>query len=95
MSPLPRQLAALVVGASLAAASAGALAASQLHKCVDGGRTVYQQQACSPSTQPDVAASAAQTTARASASVADQAASAPRKVRASPAPASGAPATPR
>ena len=56
MSPLPRPIAALLVGALLAGPCAGAFAASQLYKCVDGGRTVYQQQACSPSSQPEVAA---------------------------------------
>ena len=95
MSPLPRGIAALLLGASLAGPGAGAFAASQLYKCVDSGRTVYQQQACSPSTQPESAASAAQATVRASAAVTDPAASAPRRIRASSAPASSALATPR
>jgi len=95
MNPLPSRIAALLVGALLAGPCAGAFAASQLYKCVDGGRTVYQQQACSPSTQPESAASAAQATARVSAAVTDPAASAPRRIRASSAPASSALATPR
>ena len=95
MSPLPRRIAALLVGASLAGPCAGAFAASQLYKCVDGGRTVYQQQACSPSTQPDVAATVPPAMAKASAPVADSASSAPRRIRASSSPASAALATPR
>ena len=44
--------------AALAIAIAGdAFAASQMYKCVENGRTVYQQQACNP--QPEPAASAA------------------------------------
>jgi len=101
MSTSPRRLAGLVVGALLAGPLAGAFAASQLHKCIDGGRTVYQQQACSPSAQPEtpvsVAAhpSAANAAAKASAPVAHAAATPPGKVKASPSPASSAPATPR
>ena len=101
MNPLTRGIAALFVGASLGAPGAGAFAASQLHKCIDGGRTVYQQQACSASAQPEtpvsVAAqpSAANAAAKASAPIAHAAAVAPAKVRASPSPASSAPATPR
>ena len=95
MSPSSRRVAALFVGALLAAPCTAVVAASQLFKCVDGGRTVYQQQACSPSTQPESAASAAQATARVSAAVTDPAASAPRRIRASSLPASAALATPR
>ena len=95
MNPLTRGIAALFVGASLGAPGAGAFAASQLYKCVDGGRTVYQQQACSPSTQPEVAASAPQSTAKVSAPVTDSASSAPRRIRALSSPASSALATPR
>ena len=90
MSPTHRHIAALVVGASLAAPCIGAFAASQLYKCVDGGRTVYQQQACSPSAQAEVAASAPHGAAKASAPAAG-----PRKLRASSLPASSALATRR
>jgi len=93
-----RRLAGLLVGASLAGPLAGAFAASQLHKCVDGGRTVYQQQACSPSAQPETPVSVAahpSAAAKASAPVAHAAATPPGKVKASPSPASSAPATPR
>ena len=95
MSPSSRRVAALFVGALLAAPCTAVVAASQLFKCVDGGRTVYQQQACSPTTQPEVAASAPQTTAKVSAPVTDSAASAPRRIRALSSPASSALATPR
>jgi len=95
MSPLPRGIAALLLGASLAGPGAGAFAASQLYKCVDGGRTVYQQQACSPSTQPDAASTVSPAMAKASAPSADSASSAPRRIRALPSPASAALATPR
>jgi hypothetical protein len=104
VKPLHRQLAALLVGASLAWPCAGAFAASQLFKCVDGGRTIYQQQACAPSTQPEVAASAPPVSAKPGApgAMANTAAPlgeavsvAPRKLKASSSPASAAPATPR
>jgi hypothetical protein len=95
MNPLPRGIAALLVGASLGGPGAGAFAASQLYKCVDGGRTVYQQQACSPSMQSDTALTVAPAMANASAPAADSAASAPRKIRASSSPASSALAMPR
>jgi hypothetical protein len=94
MSPLARRVAALFAGALLALPCACPFAASQLYKCVDGGRTVYQQQACSVSSQPEAAASAPRIGAKASAPAADAASAAPRKLR-SPSPASSAPATPR
>ena len=65
-----------------------AFAASQMYKCVENGRTVYQQQACNP--QPEAAASAA----KAAASAASDASAAGKKVR-RPSPASSGPATPR
>jgi uncharacterized iron-regulated membrane protein len=67
--------------AVLLLAPASAFAGSQLFKCVDGGRTIYQQQACSVS-EPEAPASAAK-------------ADAARKVRQASVPASAAPATPR
>jgi hypothetical protein len=39
-------------------------AAPQLFKCVDGGRTVYQQQACPVTSQAEPAASAAHGSAK-------------------------------
>jgi len=62
-------------------------AGSQLFKCIDGARTIYQQQACSVSTAADPAASAARADAAPPA--------APRKLKPASASASAAPATPR
>ena len=74
--------------AALAIAIAGdAFAASQMYKCVENGRTVYQQQACSASTTVDSPASAVK------AEAASQAA--PRRLKPAPASASAAPAMPR
>ena len=76
------------LAATLALSLGGdAFAASQMYKCVENGRTVYQQQACNP--HPDAAASAAKGPASAASD-----ASSPRKLR-RPSPASSAPATPR
>jgi uncharacterized iron-regulated membrane protein len=76
--------------ASLALALAGiaapAAAGSQLFKCVDGGRTVYQQQACPAST-------AAEPASALKAEAASQ--TAPRKLKPPSASASAAPATSR
>jgi len=93
MTRTDRRLAAVLVGASLAWPCAGAFAASQLHKCVDGGRTVYQQQACSPSAQPEPVATAPHASSKASAPSTDTASIAPRKIKAPSAAASAAPAT--
>jgi len=93
MTVVKRRLAAVLVGASLAWPFAGAFAASQLYKCVDGGRTVYQQQACAPSAHPEPVSSAPHASAKASAPSTDTASVAPRRVKAPPAAASAAPAT--
>jgi len=77
--------AASLLALAFAASAGPAIAGSQLFKCLDGGRTVYQQQACSVSTAVDPPASAVK------AEAASQAA--PRKLK--PASASAAPATPR
>jgi len=83
-------LALLRLVAALALAIAGdAFAASQMYKCVENGRTVYQQQACNP--QPEPAASAA----RPAASAASDAASPAGKPLKRPSAASSAPATRR
>ena len=81
MRPLLGRFAGAIAGAVLAAPCAGSFAASQLFKCVDGGRVVYQQQACPVSSQPDGAASAARIGAKASAPMADASTAAPRKLR--------------
>ena len=76
------------LAAAIAIALVGdAFAASQMFKCVDGGRTVYQQQPCSP--PPEPAASTAQPPASAASNAA------PAKKLKRPSPASSAPATPR
>jgi hypothetical protein len=80
------------IGAALAVALCGdALAASQMYKCIEGSRTVYQQQPCNP--QAEAAASAPRAAAPASAA-SDAGSAAAKKIR-RPSPASSAPATPR
>ena len=79
----------LAAALALAVAS-DAFAAAQLYKCVENGRTVYQQQACNP--QPESAA--ASTTRPPASAASDASAAAARKVK-RPWPASSAPATPR
>ena len=44
---------------ALAALAGPAGAASKMYKCVEGGRTIYQQQACAVSAQAEAPASAA------------------------------------
>ena len=68
-----------------------AFAASQMYKCVENGRTVYQQQACNPQPQVEAAASAAHPPASA---VSDAPSAAAKKIK-RPSPASSAPAKPR
>ena len=85
-------VAAAFAVAALAAVDAGA--ASQMFKCVEGGRTVYQQQACSASAASDAPASAPRGTAKASAA-AEGASAAARKPRPASLAASSVPATPR
>ncbi len=67
-------------------------ASPQLFKCVEGGRTVYQQQACPVTSQPEPAASGPAATTKIASEPATKVA-----VRLRPAspPASSAPATPR
>jgi hypothetical protein len=92
----PRKLARLVAAtalATLALAGSGSFAATQMFKCIIGGRTVYQQQAC----PADAEAPKAATTTAASSPPASAAASsaAPRKPKPGVTPASTVPATPR
>jgi hypothetical protein len=87
-------LAAVAMGLGLLAASGGpALAATKMFKCVVGGRTIYQQQACSAEAEAPKA-SAAVASAPAVAAMASQPAG-ERKARRASRPASGVPATPR
>ncbi|HZW73762.1 MAG TPA: hypothetical protein VFF43_09455 [Caldimonas sp.] len=83
-------IARLAAALALAVAS-DAFAAPQMYKCVENGRTVYQQQACNPQPQAEAAASAAHP---ASSAASDAHSAATKKVR-RPSPASSAPATPR
>jgi hypothetical protein len=67
MKRCSRALFALAAACALAVLADSGLAASQLlYKCVDGGRTVYQQQACPVSAMPDAPASAVKTAPAAS-----------------------------
>jgi hypothetical protein len=101
MSPSRRRAALVLVGASLTWSCTAAFAASQLFKCVEGGRTVYQQQACSPSSQPEpppgtaTKASAPTSMAKASAPAGQATLVSQGKVKMPPSPASSALATPR
>jgi hypothetical protein len=80
----------LVACAALALAAAHAQGASKMFKCVEGGRTIYQQQACAVVAEP---ASAPRAAAKASAAVAS--ASADVRVRQALPAASSAPAARR
>ena len=87
-------LAALAAALALALATPKiATAGAQLFKCVEGGRTVYQQQACPLSSQPE-GASAPRAAAKAS-GPAEPALAAARKIKPSSStpPASAVPAT--
>jgi hypothetical protein len=79
--------------ALLAAAGGEAQAATQMFKCIVGGRTIYQQQACAAEAEAPKA-SAAAASAPAAAAVASQPAG-ERRPRPASRPASSAPATPR
>ena len=94
MKALPRSIAAVAAATALAWPSGAAFGASQLFKCVDGGRTVYQQQACPLSSQAEPASAAPRLSARTGVASTETAASAPpRKVKPT-SPASSGPATP-
>jgi hypothetical protein len=84
MTTIARLAAALAL-----AIGSDAFAAAQMYKCVENGRTVYQQQACNPQPEPEASA------AKAPASAASDASSAAGKKVRRPSPASSAPATPR
>jgi hypothetical protein len=84
-------LAALASACALAALPSAAGASTQLFKCVEGGRTVYQQQGCPVSAQAEPPA------APPPAALKVDAASTPasRRLKPASAPASSVPATPR
>jgi hypothetical protein len=83
----------LVAALALASLVGPAGAAPQMYKCVEGGRTVYQQQACPVTPQADAPAASAPKPAASAAS--DAASAAARKLRRPLPPASSVPATPR
>jgi hypothetical protein len=82
-------IAALVLGVNTASA------ATQMFKCISGGRTIYQQQACPVGAEPASAPAAAAASAPARNASAVVAPAAARKVRPASRPASGVPAKPR
>ena len=57
MNPRPLAVARFAAALTLGLAAIGASPAAQLFKCMEGGRTVYQQQAC-PVSGAEPAASA-------------------------------------
>jgi hypothetical protein len=79
--------------AALAGGSGEAMAATQMFKCIIGGRTIYQQQAC-PADAEAPKASAAAGNAPVAATTASQA-TVGRKAKPASRPASSVPATPR
>ena len=85
-----RALCAAAASLLLAVPSWSMAASPQLFKCVEGGRTVYQQQACPVSSQLEPAASGPTSTSKAASEPATRVAA--RLKPASP-PASSAPAT--
>ena len=84
----------LAACAALALAAAQAEGGSQMFKCIEGGRTIYQQRACAVTAQPESAASAPHATPKASSPVASASTGA-AKVRQAPPAASPAPAARR
>jgi hypothetical protein len=88
-----RAVLALSAALCLAVAPSWSTAASpQLFKCVEGGRTVYQQVACPLTAQVEAAASGAQPSAKAASEPTRKVAS---RIRPASPTAPSAPATPR
>ena len=77
---------------SLLTPTGSSAAGPRLFKCIDGGRTVYQQQACPVTSQVDAAPSPVRASAKAASEPAPRATA--RLKQASPT-ASSVPATPR
>jgi hypothetical protein len=78
---------ALAAAALATLADSGFAASQLLYKCVDGGRTIYQQQACPVSAVPDEPASAVKAAPAPAASM--------QKVKSASSSASAVSATPR
>jgi hypothetical protein len=95
VSRLSARLAATTGLVALALGMDAASAATQMFKCVAGGRTIYQQQACPPSADPASAPTAAAASAPAGNASAVAASTAARKVKPASRAASAAPAKPR
>ncbi len=90
-----RGLTALAVATIFAAPCGAAFGASQLFKCVEGGRTVYQQQACPASSQAEPAPGAPRVVARTVGASAEPASAPPARKVKPPSPSSSDSATPR
>jgi hypothetical protein len=81
---------------TLAAPGGDAVAATQMFKCVIGGRTIYQQQACSAEAElPKASAAAAAGASAPAAAVSASPAASVRKAKPASRAASSVPATPR
>jgi len=85
------RFAAATIATALTAVCGASFGASKLFKCIEGGRTVYQQQACSATSEPAPSAPAP----AAKSSGADVASAPARPAVRPPSPASSASATPR
>jgi hypothetical protein len=90
-----RTLSALVAAGTLFAMASDGNAASQLFKCVEGGRTVYQQQACPVSAQTEPTASSPRGIAKADAAPTSASAAVSNRLKPVSLAASSAPAKPR
>jgi hypothetical protein len=87
-----RRFAAAAVAIALTAPCGASFGASKLFKCIEGGRTVYQQQACSVTSEPAPSATVPTTV---KASGAEAASATARPAVRPPSPASSASATRR
>ncbi len=93
MKPLHRRMIAIVVATAFASPWGAAFGAPQLFKCVEGGRTIYQQQACPVSAQAEPTPGAPRVAARTAAASTDAASAPPARRIKPPSPASSEPAT--
>lgn len=87
------RIAALTGAVAVMLDMGAASAATQMFKCVSGGRTIYQQQACPVTSEPASAPAASPSTPARAASAMDGATT--HKVKPASRPASAAPATRR
>ena len=89
---MSRLLCAVATAMLLTLPTWSAAASPQLFKCVEGGRTVYQQQACPVTSQVEPAASGPASMTKVASEPATRVAA---RLRPVPASAASAPATPR